>query len=98
MLSWRAPYAALSALRALHVDAADLFPATQDSQTKPYPSCAYCCCSISLQVDVADVFAAIQESKTKQGLKVQAWGIANTTLEDVFIRIATEAQAGIALS
>lgn len=51
-----------------------------------------------MQVDVADVYAAILELKSKRGLKIQAWGIANTTLEDVFIRIATEAQAGIALS
>lgn len=51
-------------------------------------------CAYSLQVDVADIFARIEESKAKSGLKIQAWGIANTTLEDVFIRIATEAQAG----
>jgi len=52
----------------------------------------------ALQVDVSDVFASIEEYKVSRGLKIQAWGIANTTLEDVFIRIATDAQAGIALA
>ncbi|GBG60709.1 hypothetical protein CBR_g12446 [Chara braunii] len=40
----------------------------------------------SSEVDLADVFNAIERAKTK--INIQAWGIANTTLEDVFIKVA----------
>ncbi|GBG60704.1 hypothetical protein CBR_g12441 [Chara braunii] len=40
----------------------------------------------SSEVDLADVFDAIERAKTK--INIQAWGIANTTLEDVFIKVA----------
>ncbi|GBG75141.1 hypothetical protein CBR_g19654 [Chara braunii] len=37
-------------------------------------------------VDLADVFTAVEKAKAK--INIQAWGIANTTLEDVFIKVA----------
>lgn len=44
------------------------------------------------QVDLAQVFAAVERAKGR--LQIQAWGIANTTLEDVFVKISKEAQLG----
>ncbi|CAI5987490.1 unnamed protein product [Closterium sp. NIES-65] len=41
-------------------------------------------------VNMADVFATVAEAKAR--ISIRAWGIANTTLEDVFISIAKEAQ------
>nr|GEW54428.1 ABC transporter A family member 7-like [Tanacetum cinerariifolium] len=41
-------------------------------------------------IKIADVFRAIEEAKTR--FTVQAWGIVDTTLEDVFIKVAREAQ------
>ncbi|GBG86818.1 hypothetical protein CBR_g42101 [Chara braunii] len=40
----------------------------------------------SSDVDLADVFDAVDRAKTE--MNIQAWGIANTTLEDVFIKVA----------
>ncbi|GBG75008.1 hypothetical protein CBR_g19522 [Chara braunii] len=40
-------------------------------------------------VKIADVFARVEAAKKR--LTIHAWGIANTTLEDVFIRVAKEA-------
>ncbi|GJS66900.1 ABC transporter A family member 7-like protein [Tanacetum coccineum] len=41
-------------------------------------------------IKIADVFHAIEEAKSR--FTVQAWGIVDTTLEDVFIKVAREAQ------
>ncbi|CAI5478439.1 unnamed protein product [Closterium sp. Yama58-4] len=41
-------------------------------------------------VNMADVFETVAEAKAR--ISIRAWGIANTTLEDVFISIAKEAQ------
>ncbi|CAM6105629.1 unnamed protein product [Calypogeia fissa] len=47
-------------------------------------------------VEIGQVFTAMQ--KAKQRLAIQAWGIADTTLEDVFVKVARDAQGEIALS
>lgn len=47
-------------------------------------------------VEIGQVFTGMQ--KAKQSLSIQAWGIADTTLEDVFVKVAHEAQGDIALS
>ncbi|GKA22310.1 ABC transporter A family member 7-like protein [Tanacetum coccineum] len=39
---------------------------------------------------IADVFRAVENAKSR--FTVQAWGLADTTLEDVFIKVAREAQ------
>ncbi|KAF8390229.1 hypothetical protein HHK36_024754 [Tetracentron sinense] len=41
------------------------------------------------EVRIADVFQAVETAKSK--FKVHAWGLADTTLEDVFIKVATGA-------
>ena len=41
-----------------------------------------------VQVDIADVFVVVE--RAQEELHIQAWGISNTTLEDVFIKIATK--------
>ncbi|KAL4559226.1 hypothetical protein LXL04_031361 [Taraxacum kok-saghyz] len=41
-------------------------------------------------IKIADVFRAVENAKSR--FAVQAWGIADTTLEDVFIKVAREAQ------
>eukprot|EP00897_Mesotaenium_endlicherianum_P000653 jgi/Mesen1/10589/ME000085S09920 len=46
------------------------------------------------EVDVADVFLAVERAKGE--LQIQAWGVANTTLEDIFITIAKDAGGGTA--
>ncbi|XAR50077.1 Quaternary-amine-transporting ATPase [Bertholletia excelsa] len=43
------------------------------------------------EVKIADVFQAVEHAKSK--FPVQAWGLADTTLEDVFIKVARGAQA-----
>ncbi|KAJ7541144.1 hypothetical protein O6H91_10G048600 [Diphasiastrum complanatum] len=43
------------------------------------------------EVSIADIFKVIDTNKAQ--LQFQAWGIANTTLEDVFIKVAREANA-----
>ncbi|GJP41808.1 hypothetical protein CLOM_g1451 [Closterium sp. NIES-68] len=43
------------------------------------------------EVEVADVFAAI--ASVREEMSIRAWGFTNTTLEDVFIKIAKTAQA-----
>uniref|UniRef100_A0A7N0U007 ABC transporter domain-containing protein n=2 Tax=Kalanchoe fedtschenkoi TaxID=63787 RepID=A0A7N0U007_KALFE len=43
------------------------------------------------EVRIADVFRAVGNAKSK--FTVQAWGITDTTLEDVFIKVARGAQA-----
>ncbi|BBN17972.1 protein MpABC85 [Marchantia polymorpha subsp. ruderalis] len=47
-------------------------------------------------VQIAQIFASVE--KAKQSFSIQAWGIADTTLEDVFIQIAREAQGDVPLS
>ncbi|CAI9266700.1 unnamed protein product [Lactuca saligna] len=41
-------------------------------------------------IKIADVFRAVENAKSR--FDVQAWGLADTTLEDVFIKVAREAQ------
>ncbi|KAK9049056.1 hypothetical protein SSX86_031977 [Deinandra increscens subsp. villosa] len=41
-------------------------------------------------IKIADVFRAVENAKSR--FQVQAWGLADTTLEDVFIKVAREAQ------
>ena len=41
-------------------------------------------------IKIADVFRAVENAKSR--FTVQAWGVADTTLEDVFIKVAREAQ------
>ncbi|CAI7772154.1 unnamed protein product [Closterium sp. NIES-54] len=43
------------------------------------------------EVEVADVFATI--ASVRDQMSIRAWGFTNTTLEDVFIKIAKTAQA-----
>lgn len=42
-------------------------------------------------VSLSDVFLAVKFAKERFG--VEAWDIADTTLEDVFVRVATESEA-----
>lgn len=42
------------------------------------------------EVRIAEVFRAVENAKSK--FTVFAWGLADTTLEDVFIKVAREAQ------
>ncbi|BBN10058.1 ABC-2 type transport system ATP-binding protein [Marchantia polymorpha subsp. ruderalis] len=44
------------------------------------------------EVQIARVFSTVE--RAKQRLRIQAWGISDTTLEDVFIKVAREAQQG----
>lgn len=48
------------------------------------------------EVRIADVFQAVEKVKSK--FTVYAWGLADTTLEDVFIKVARTAQAFNVLS
>nr|GMC74269.1 ABC transporter A family member 7-like [Ipomoea batatas] len=48
------------------------------------------------EVNIADVFRAVEIAKKR--FTVHAWGLADTTLEDVFIKVATAAQPSINLS
>ncbi|XP_061346675.1 ABC transporter A family member 7-like [Gastrolobium bilobum] len=48
------------------------------------------------QVRIADVFRAVE--RAKRNFTVSAWGLVDTTLEDVFIKVAREAQAFDTLS
>ncbi|WKA08388.1 hypothetical protein VitviT2T_026115 [Vitis vinifera] len=48
------------------------------------------------EVRIADVFQAVENAKSR--FTVQAWGLADTTLEDVFIKVARGAQAFDVLS
>lgn len=48
------------------------------------------------EVRIADVFQAVEKAKSK--FTVHAWGLADTTLEDVFIKVARGAQAFNVLS
>nr|DAD46477.1 TPA_asm: hypothetical protein HUJ06_016414 [Nelumbo nucifera] len=43
------------------------------------------------EIKIADVFRAVEDAKTR--FTIHAWGLADTTLEDVFIKVAGEAQA-----
>ncbi|KAL1218129.1 ABC transporter A family member 3 [Cardamine amara subsp. amara] len=43
------------------------------------------------EVRISEVFQAVE--KAKSNFKVFAWGLADTTLEDVFIKVATTSQA-----
>lgn len=47
-------------------------------------------------VRIADVFQTVEKAKSK--FTVHAWGLADTTLEDVFIKVAQGAQAFNVLS
>lgn len=42
------------------------------------------------EVKIADVFKAVETAK--RSFSVSAWGLADTTLEDVFIKVARGAQ------
>ncbi|GER49989.1 ABC transporter A family member [Striga asiatica] len=48
------------------------------------------------EVRISDVFQAVEKAKSR--FAVQAWGLADTTLEDVFIKVARGAQAFTRLS
>ncbi|VFQ62764.1 unnamed protein product [Cuscuta campestris] len=48
------------------------------------------------EISIADVFQAVQNAKRR--FSVHAWGLADTTLEDVFIKVARGAQSSISLS
>ncbi|KAI8528928.1 hypothetical protein RHMOL_Rhmol12G0186000 [Rhododendron molle] len=48
------------------------------------------------EVRIADVFQAVEKAKSR--FTVHAWGLADTTLEDVFIKVARSAQASNVLS
>lgn len=41
-----------------------------------------------VQVDISDVFVVVE--RAQEQVHIEAWGISNTTLEDVFIKIATK--------
>lgn len=43
------------------------------------------------EVKIADVFQLVENAKSR--FTVYAWGMADTTLEDVFIKVASTAQA-----
>lgn len=43
------------------------------------------------EVRLADIFQLVENAKSK--FPVQAWGLADTTLEDVFIKVTRQAQA-----
>ncbi|XP_068647444.1 ABC transporter A family member 7-like [Aristolochia californica] len=47
-------------------------------------------------VRIADVFQAVENAKKK--FSIHAWGLADTTLEDVFIEVARGAQSSLILS
>ncbi|KAL9241235.1 hypothetical protein vseg_015366 [Gypsophila vaccaria] len=47
-------------------------------------------------IRISDVFKAVENAKKR--FTVQAWGIADTTLEDVFIKVSREAQSSDVLS
>ncbi|KAH9330894.1 hypothetical protein KI387_003002 [Taxus chinensis] len=49
-----------------------------------------------LEIKITDVFRTIE--RAKEYLTIQAWGIADTTLEDVFIKVARESQSVAILS
>ncbi|KAK4374556.1 hypothetical protein RND71_005233 [Anisodus tanguticus] len=42
------------------------------------------------EVKISDEFLTVRQAKER--FPVQSWGLADTTLEDVFIKVATEAQ------
>ncbi|KAM3191967.1 hypothetical protein ACQJBY_069292 [Aegilops geniculata] len=48
------------------------------------------------QVRIADVFMAVENLKRR--VEVQAWGLADTTMEDVFVKVTTGAQSSDELS
>ncbi|XP_011071621.1 ABC transporter A family member 7-like isoform X1 [Sesamum indicum] len=48
------------------------------------------------EIRIADVFEAVENAKSR--FAVQAWGLADTTLEDVFIKVARGAQVFSVLS
>ncbi|CAH9092540.1 unnamed protein product [Cuscuta europaea] len=48
------------------------------------------------EISIADVFRAIQNAKKR--FTIHAWGLADTTLEDVFIKVARGTQSSISLS
>jgi hypothetical protein len=43
------------------------------------------------EVKIADVFHAVES--TKRRFSIYAWGLVDTTLEDVFVKVANGAQA-----
>jgi diketogulonate reductase-like aldo/keto reductase len=48
------------------------------------------------EVRIADVFRAMENLKKKA--EVQAWGLADTTMEDVFVKVATARRSSDELS
>lgn len=49
-----------------------------------------------MQVELSVVFELVEDAK--KDVNITAWGIANTTLEDVFIDIARSTAGGSALT
>lgn len=47
------------------------------------------------EVSVGTVFSVIEQAKDR--LHVEAWGLSDTTLEDVFIKVARSVEGGAAL-
>lgn len=47
------------------------------------------------EVRIADVFQAVEKAKSR--FTVQAWGLADTNLEDVFIKVARGSQVSTVL-
>lgn len=48
------------------------------------------------EVRIADVFGAVEHAKSR--FTIHAWGLVDTTLEDVFIKVARSAQSTSGLS
>lgn len=48
------------------------------------------------EVRIADVFRAVEVAKSR--FTIHAWGLVDTTLEDVFIKVARSAQSSSSLS
>lgn len=48
------------------------------------------------EVRIADVFRAVEFAKSR--FTIHAWGLVDTTLEDVFIKVARSAQSSSSLS
>ena len=49
-----------------------------------------------VEVKVADVFIAVEQAK--KYLHIHAWGLSDTTLEDVFVKIARQSNSRATLS
>lgn len=47
------------------------------------------------EVSITTVFSAIEQNKRR--LRIRAWGLSDTTLEDVFIKVARGVHGGVPL-